>query len=167
MFWVTLATALRVNEVHALSARQDCLRRNIDGSITLLTFPGFVAKNKLPSADAQRVTLHPLLDCPTLCPVRVLEDYLARTKTLRSDNSQLFLSLRNPRTGSSPTLRSHWVRGMIQAAYGGFCVLRLRDRGDNSLRVLRRVLIRRRLQLLRRQFPPPRLPRELGGMTGQ
>ena len=44
VFLITLATALRVGEVHALSARQDCLRRNIDGSITLLTFPGFVAK---------------------------------------------------------------------------------------------------------------------------
>ena len=120
VFLVTLATALRISEVHALSTHQDCLRRNMDGSVTLLTFPGFVAKNKTPLAGAQRVTLHPLKDCPTLCPVQALEDYLCRTQKLRSDNTSLFLSLRNPRARSSPTLLSYWVRGTIQAAYRWF-----------------------------------------------
>jgi len=120
VFLLTLATALRIGEVNALSARPDCLRRNMDGSITLLTFPGFVAKNRIPSAGAQRVTLHPLPDCPMLCPVRVLEDYLSRTEALRSDDSSLFLSLRNPRTRSSASLLSMWVRGTVQAAYRWF-----------------------------------------------
>ncbi len=44
------------------------LRRNIDGSITLLTFLE-VAKNRLHSAGSQRLTLHLLLGHLHLCPV--------------------------------------------------------------------------------------------------
>ena len=45
-------------------------------------------------------------DCPTLCPIQAVEDYLYRTKTLRSDNTSPFLSLRNLRARSSPTILS-------------------------------------------------------------
>ena len=89
----------------------------MDGSITLLSFPGFVAKNKIPAAGAQRVSLRPLPDCPVLCPVRGLEDYLSRTKTLRLEDSSLFLLLCNPRARSSASLLSRWVHGTVQAAY--------------------------------------------------
>jgi hypothetical protein len=43
-FRITLATAKRVSELHALSANIDCLRFNQDGSVTLQTLPGFVAR---------------------------------------------------------------------------------------------------------------------------
>jgi hypothetical protein len=72
VFLVTLATAGRVSEVHALSARSDCLRFNQDGSVSLLTTPGFLAKNRLPEWGAQGYTLQPLPDS-LLCPVRALE----------------------------------------------------------------------------------------------
>jgi hypothetical protein len=52
VFLVTLATAGRVSEVHALSARWDCLGFNQDGSVSVLTTPGFLAKNRLPEWGA-------------------------------------------------------------------------------------------------------------------
>ena len=50
VFLVTLATARRVSEVHALSMDSDHLRfSNLDGSLILRTQLGFLAKNQLPS----------------------------------------------------------------------------------------------------------------------
>jgi hypothetical protein len=43
-FLLTLALAGHMSEIHALSAREDCMRFNQDGSVSLLTFPGFLAK---------------------------------------------------------------------------------------------------------------------------
>ena len=43
VFLVSLATAWRVSEIHALSRHQDCCRLNQDGSISLRTYMGFVA----------------------------------------------------------------------------------------------------------------------------
>jgi hypothetical protein len=40
-FVLTLATAIQVSEIHILSASTDCYRRDIDGSITLMTFTVF------------------------------------------------------------------------------------------------------------------------------
>ena len=50
VFLVTLATARRVSEVHALSMDSDHLKfSNLDGSLILRTQLGFLAKNQLPS----------------------------------------------------------------------------------------------------------------------
>ena len=46
-FLLALATASRVSEIHALSVDQACLQFRDDGSVSLTTAPGFVAKNRL------------------------------------------------------------------------------------------------------------------------
>lgn len=96
IFLVTLATAKRVSELHALSARDDCLRFNQDGSVTLQTLPGFVAKNKRPTDGSQRVTILPLNHLTTLCPVRALKIYLQCTRENRRSSDPFFISVRNP-----------------------------------------------------------------------
>ena len=73
LFLLALATAARVSELHALSASPDCMRWDDDGSVVLITCPGFIAKNWLPSWGAQSFTLRPLLSCPATCPVRALD----------------------------------------------------------------------------------------------
>ena len=78
MFLIALATAFRVSELHALSRSPTCLRWNQDGSVTLLTFLGFVAKSKRASAG-RRVSLRPLTDNPELCPVTYLSRFLHLT----------------------------------------------------------------------------------------
>ena len=60
VFLVTLATAARVSEIHALSASAECLRFIDNGSVSLLTSPGFIAKNRLPELGSQAYSLSPL-----------------------------------------------------------------------------------------------------------
>ena len=49
-FLIAMATAKRVSEIHAFSIDKDHFRfSHIDGSLTLRTQPGFLAKNQLPS----------------------------------------------------------------------------------------------------------------------
>jgi hypothetical protein len=79
VFLVTLALAGRVSEIHALSARKDCRRFNQDESVSLLSFPGFLAKNALPERGNQQYVLRPLPES-LLCPVRALKVYLKRTE---------------------------------------------------------------------------------------
>jgi hypothetical protein len=115
VFLVTLALAGRVSEIHALSARKDCMRFNQDESVSLLSFPGFLAKNALPERGNQQYVLRPLPES-LLCPVRALKVYLKRTERQRTDNAPLFL----PVVGSSkasPQLISSWIRSLIVQAY--------------------------------------------------
>nr|KAG5708402.1 hypothetical protein BaRGS_026129 [Batillaria attramentaria] len=88
IFLVTLATCARISEIHALSARPDCLRWNDDGSLSLLTCPGFISKNRLPDWGNQAFTLVPLPDDKS-CPVRALRVYLARTSDCRKDTHEI------------------------------------------------------------------------------
>jgi hypothetical protein len=115
LFLVTLALAGRISEIHALSARPECLRINQDGSISLLTFPGFVAKNRLHEAGSQQYTLSPLDGGGVYCPVRALQIYLHRTRNKRRTADPLFLPLSRAKT--TPQLLSSWIRSLIQDAY--------------------------------------------------
>ena len=119
VFLVTLATAKTVSEIHALSARHDCLRLNQDGSVTLRlqTFPGFVTKNKRPTDGNQRVTIQPLDQPNMLCPVRALKIYLQRTREKRWTSDPLFLSIRHLRGKTSSQLISIWIKATIALAY--------------------------------------------------
>jgi hypothetical protein len=104
-----------MSEIHALSAREDCMRFNQDGSVSLLTFPGFLAKNALPEHGNQQFVLEPL-DNSFLCPVRALKIYLQHTKKERSTQAPLFLPFRG-HAKSSPQLISSWIKSAIVQAY--------------------------------------------------
>ena len=121
VYLITLATVKRVSELHALSANDDCLRFNQDGSVMLQTLPGFVAKNRRPADGSQRVTISPLLANPTLCPVRALRIDLQRTKGTRRVKDPLILSIRNPTGATTPQLISTWIKSTIALAnrHGG------------------------------------------------
>lgn len=113
VFLVSLATAARVSEIHALSVEPDCLRFNIDGSVSLLTAPGFLAKNRLPEMGNQSFLLHPLIDEEELCPVKYLQLYLSKT----GDRTEgpIFISPTNSK--SSPQFISTVITGVIKEAY--------------------------------------------------
>ena len=65
VFLVTLATARRVSEVHALSMDSGHLRfSNLDGSLILRTQLGFLAKNQLPSRAPDSIKI-PKLSNPS------------------------------------------------------------------------------------------------------
>jgi len=92
VFLIALATAARVSELHALSSSPECMRWNENGSVDLVTCPGFIAKNRLPAWGPQCFTLRPLLTNPGTCPVVTLRAYLRRTKARRSPSDPLFLA---------------------------------------------------------------------------
>ena len=136
-FLLSLATAARVSELHALSTKESCLQWRQDGSVDLLTDPAFIAKNRLPSVGAQRIHLQPIssVDDSSIsklqCPVRSLEIYLRRTRTVREDRTRLFLPLRQNRRDISSQTISFWLRQVIREAYedlspGGSKRLRIR-----------------------------------------
>lgn len=120
-FLLALATASRVSELHALSASADYLQFRSDGSVTLITRPGFVAKNRLPSVPpspmvvqrlpAQNAQEH-LQD-----PVRALKKYIRRTKQKRTPDSRLFLPLVDNKPDISAQTISSWIKAVIREAY--------------------------------------------------
>ena len=114
---MALASAFRVSELHALSVDEDCCRFNTDGSVTLQTCVGFVAKNRLASSAPQKLVLQPLPDSERLCPVRHHRLYVDRTAQLRGRNSQLFVSVKKPSSRMTPQLVSTFIRSTVQRAY--------------------------------------------------
>ena len=114
---MALASAFRVSELHALSVISDCCRFNVDGSCSLTTCVGFVAKNKTPASAPQRVLISPLREEPRLCPVLALRAYIDRTAQMRGSNRQLFVSAKKPTSKTSPQLISAFIRSTVQRAY--------------------------------------------------
>ena len=123
VFLLTLATAARVSKPHALSTAPVGLVKRTDGSIDLVTDPGFIAKYRLPSVGAQSINLLPIkkIDKARIaslqCPVRALKIYLARTKDLRGDRTRLFLPIDQDRQDISAQPISSWIRQVIRGAY--------------------------------------------------
>ena len=120
VFLLALATAARVNELHAFSAKPSCLRFNgAEGgqSLSLVTVPGFLAKNARLSVGARTLTVASFPQEPRLCPVRWVRAYLHRTSEVRSPDSQLFLNLRDHSSRTSPQAVSAWIRGLLLQAH--------------------------------------------------
>ena len=126
VFLVTLATARRVSEVHALSMDSDHLRfSNLDGSLILRTQLGFLSKNQLPSRAPDSIKI-PKLSNPScksdnfnrmLCPVRAVKIYIKRTKSLRKHRKRLFIPTQGDHDLNKSTI-SRWVKYAIKHAYG-------------------------------------------------
>ena len=126
VFLVTLATARRVSEVHALSMDSDHLRfSNLDSSLILRTQLGFLAKNQLPSRALDSIKIPKLSNLcrksdsfnRMLCPVRAVKIYLNKTKSLRKHRKRLFIPTQGDHDLNKSTI-SRWVKYAIKHAYG-------------------------------------------------
>ena len=124
-FLITMATARRVSEVHAFSIDKDHFRfSNLDGSLTLRTKIGFLAKNQLPSRAPDSINIPKLSNfCHTndsfnmkLCPIRAVKIYLKRTKSIRKGRDRLFIPTRGDHDLHKSTI-SKWVKFTIKNAY--------------------------------------------------
>ena len=137
VFLLTLASAKRRSEIHALSVEEGHLRFNSsDGSVTLLCQPGFLAKTQLPSTAPEPFSIPSLSQhCGrddgdrTLCPVRALKFYLQKVKPIRKNRQRLFIPLKGGGDVSAATI-SRWVASVVKYAYGA-----LSDRDLSSFRV--------------------------------
>ncbi len=124
VFLIALASGRRRSELHAFSADDASVSFAHDGSAVLLhTYPGFLAKNQLPSVA------HPAINIPALplevgssnrvlCPVRALRVYLRRVTVLRRGRRRLFISFRLKRTAEvSMSTISRWIVQTVREAY--------------------------------------------------
>ena len=119
-----LASGRRRNELHALSRDEKCFRFRADGGlVTLITKPGFLAKNQKPQDSTPQIGI-PVLrpvdgDQPDrkLCPVRALKAYLDRTKELevRRGRTRLFLNPKKPDSDISPAHIEHLRLAKVSA----------------------------------------------------
>ena len=123
VFLLTLASAKRRSEIHALSVEPHCLRFNKDASVSLAFQAGFLPKNQLP------LTMPPPIRIPSLsrqcgkddpdrllCPVRSLKFYLKATESTRGSRTRLFLPISGNRDISAASI-SRWVKATIKFAY--------------------------------------------------
>ena len=125
-FLLTMATARRVSEMHALSIDADHFRfSKIDGSLTLRTKPGFLAKNQLPSRAPDSIKIPKLTNfCGNdnfqrmLCPIRAIKIYLYRTKLVRKNRTRLFIPVIGDHDINKSSI-SRWVKFAIKSAYKG------------------------------------------------
>ena len=127
VFLLALASGRRRSELHAL--KFDILRAEDWSEISILTFPGFVAKTKLAgraSSEMAPLTLKALsrmlspelAEDKTLCLVRAVRYYLERTKEIRGERARLFIAFKKGHSGDI-TLNtiSSWIRKVILVAY--------------------------------------------------
>jgi hypothetical protein len=122
-FLLALASGRRRSEIHAFSITEACLRFNWDKtSVTLLTDPLFLGKNQIPSKGSEPIIIPALPsdspDSDLLCPIRILQIYLGRTKNKRLiSNTRLFLPIKTGVHDISAKSISRWLVNTIRLAY--------------------------------------------------
>ena len=127
VFLLSLATGARRGEIHALD--RSLLRWSSDGKdVFLRPRVGFVSKTQVARDPSTALTgfwvksLSATMDRSepdrSLCPVRALRYYIARTESSRAGRKPLFLPLRATESGTlSPNTISAWIRKTISLAY--------------------------------------------------
>ena len=126
VFLLTLATARRISEIHAISGLPSDVAYLPDGSLELMFLPEFLAKNQVPG-DASPVISIPTLDtvtCPddpdrSNCPVRALRIYRRRTESKRKAGQRcLFMSINPNHTKDvRKNTLARWISNLIKEAY--------------------------------------------------
>lgn len=124
VFLLALATASRVSEIHAFSVDSEHLRFNkLDGSVSIRTQPGFLAKNQLPSRCPDDILVPNLAKTlkrkdfnRLLCPVRALKYYVKQTKLIRNGRNRLFLPVKGNHDINKGSI-SGWISSVIRLAY--------------------------------------------------
>ena len=139
VFLLTLATAGRVSEIHALAMDPEHLRFNeSDGSVSLRTQSGFIAKNQLPSVCSAEILVPNLARTVSdkdfnrmLCPVRALKLYLRKTESIRNNRKRLFLPIRGNHNITKGSI-SGWISSVIRLAYKSISKVKFRSLRVNS-----------------------------------
>jgi integrase len=128
VFLITLASGCRRSEVHAFT-RASFMRDEDWTSVSVAPGMDFVAKTELINkgpAIISPVTFRALTDFlspdmeedTTLCPVRALKLYLARTDKLRTTQKRLFIAFKVGHTQDiCKNTVSGWLKKAILAAY--------------------------------------------------
>ena len=121
VFLLAVATSRRGSELQALSIAKGHIRWETSG-VRLVPAVGFLTKNQtssfnppdifVPSIGSQSGVLSDKL----WCPVRALKWYLSRTKHLRGDNQQLFVTTTRPHSPATRDTIARWVVSAVKFA---------------------------------------------------
>ena len=116
LFLIAIASGRRCSELHAL-AIGDFMVFSRDG-VTMYFRPGFLAKNERSNFSATPLFLPVLSKSKDRrkrlnCPVRALRWYLDKTKTLRGDIQQLFVTSQKPHKATAKTTLAGWLVDVI------------------------------------------------------
>lgn len=118
VFLLALASGRRRSEIHALSYSEVQFSEDL---VSLDTFPGFLAKNQLPSVLSSPILIPSLKGQDVnllLCPVRALKIYLARVLPIRKNRRRLFIShMESYEKEISADSISRWIVQTIKLAY--------------------------------------------------
>ena len=118
LFLLALASAKRIDELHALSYRVSHTRDWGEVSFAFVT--GFVAKTQDPSSLAPRFEGFSVPALPNgrlLCPVQAVKVYLDRTASHRPRCERLFVTAGRSKKEIAKTTVSFWLRKTISRAY--------------------------------------------------
>ena len=123
-FLLTVATAKRVIEIHAWAMDSEHLRFNkTDGSVSLRTQTGFLARHQLPSESPSTINIQNLAKTLTrennnrlLCPVRALKGNLDMTKAVRKNRIRLFIPIKRDHDVTKGSI-ARWIAFTIKTAY--------------------------------------------------
>ena len=125
---MALASGRRRSEIHALSASSCSVNFLADkSSVKLHFFPGFLAKNQVPSVagiplEIPSLSRHKGHSGTLLCPVRALRFYMRRTRSFRRKRKRLFISfVKNYDKEISPSTISRWIVDTVRFAYDQKC----------------------------------------------
>ncbi|XP_065325845.1 uncharacterized protein LOC134621241 [Pelmatolapia mariae] len=127
---LTLASAKRVGDLHALSVHPSCTQFSPGGHKVVLR-PNAAYFPKVMPASYSSMEFELLSFCSppfeseeqrrmhSLCPVRVLRTYIERTQNVRLCD-QLFVCFANPNRGRALSKQrlSHWIIEAVSLAYG-------------------------------------------------
>ena len=147
VFLIALASGRRASEITHLSGLKGDVTHDPDGSIYLKFLPDFLAKNQKPgdlspSIKIKPLTLavDPLQEDISLCPVRALKSYRARSSKIRSPTQRaLFISI-NPSNTKDVTRAtvSRWLKVSIKNAYAAYEGLTHREDGSQDANLVSR-----------------------------
>ncbi len=144
VFLLLLASGKRRSEIAALSSNSSHIQFTANyASVRLLFEPGFLAKNQVPLWKPAPLHIPALPQSAsvdrTLCPVRALKVYLARTEStsIRKGRTRLFIPFRGD-NDSEITSRSisMWTVKLIKEAYAAGSTSRVAHVNTHEIRAL-------------------------------
>ena len=122
VFLIALASGRRRSEIHAFSAAPGSVKFSADFSaVELHFFPGFLAKNQLPSVAGVPIEIPALSGSDmnsVLCPVRALRIYMRRTSFFHRNRKRLFISyIKSYDKEICASTLSRWIVDTVRFSY--------------------------------------------------
>lgn len=106
---LALATAQRAQTLHLLNVKNFIFR----GDTIIIPFSDLLKQSNVKNYKFSLRLLRNL-DCPNICVVDCLNEYLERTKIIRGTETQLLISFHKPHKAVSRNTVSRWIKTVLR-----------------------------------------------------